>query len=102
MSNSISFIGRVECFVNDQARVTLINEQTKEQLESECTIEILNENGIGEHDEFRCEVANGFAKLTRLVPKEISKEQLDEIRNKCKKLYIKNSMNYDQIKKNDL
>jgi hypothetical protein len=81
-----SFVGRVESVLNDIAKVLLINEATKEQLDSQCDLEVLSNNGIGEGDEFRCEVirlrGTTTLQLHKLPRKSVPKLRVDEIRAK--------------------
>lgn len=78
------FVGRVESLIGDSASVILINKHTGERMESRCDAEVLQESGIGVGDEFRCAVVRSrwatSARLTRLLPKTLSKEQVREIR----------------------
>jgi hypothetical protein len=79
-----SFIGRVESLTADSANVLLINDQTGEHLESRCDAEMLRENGIAAGDEFRCEVVRckgtTATRFSRLPPKTLSKERVEQIR----------------------
>lgn len=79
-----SFFGRVESVGEDSAAVIMKNETTGESLESRCDLEVLRENGLQQGDEFRCEVvrAKGTAttRITRLPPKEVTKEQVRQVR----------------------
>jgi hypothetical protein len=79
-----SFVGKVESLGEAVAIVTLVNEATKERLESQCDTEVLRENGIGAGDEFRCEVVRTggetATRLMRLPPKPLSRERVAEIR----------------------
>ena len=83
-----SFVGRVEGLVGDSANVLLINEQTRERLESRCDAEVLRENGIGAGDEFRCEVVRSkgaiATRLSRLEPKRLTKQRVQQIRDSFK------------------
>ena len=79
-----SFVGKVESLGEAVAIVTLVNEATGEQLESQCDTEVLREKGIGAGDEFRCEVVRGggetATRLVRLSPRALSAERVAEIR----------------------
>jgi len=79
-----SFVGRVESLIGDSASVLLINEQTGERLESRCDADVLRESAIGAGDEFRCEVVRckgtTAAHFSRLPPKTLSKERVEQIR----------------------
>lgn len=79
-----SFAGRVESMSGDAARVLLVNERTGERMESRCDAEVLHDNGIAMGDEFRFEVirARGTTatRFSKLGPKPVPKEVLDEIR----------------------
>jgi hypothetical protein len=79
-----SFVGRVEAEQTDSANVSLVDEATGERLESKCDLEFLRQNGIGTGDEFRCEVirvgGTTSTQLSRLPPKAIPKERVQEVR----------------------
>jgi hypothetical protein len=79
-----AFVGRVETLIGDSANVILVNEQTGERLESRCDAEVLLENSIGAGDEFRCEVVRSkgatATRLSRMPPKTLSKERVQQIR----------------------
>jgi hypothetical protein len=79
-----SFIGKVESLTGDSANVLLINDQTGERLESQCDAEVLRENRIAAGDKFRCEVVRSkgttTTRLSRLPPKKLSKERVEQIR----------------------
>jgi hypothetical protein len=79
-----SFVGRVESMSGAAARVLLMNERTGERMESRCDAEVLQENGIAGGDEFRFEVLRSrgatTTRFSKLDPKPVSKEKLDEIR----------------------
>jgi hypothetical protein len=79
-----SFIGRVESLSGDSANVLLVNDQTGERLESRCDAEVLQEKGIASGDEFRFEVVRSkgttATRLSRIPPKRVSKERVEQIR----------------------
>ena len=79
-----SFVGRVESLAGDSANVFLMSEQTGERLESRCDSEVLRESGIGAGDDFRCEVirfkGTTTTRFSRLAPKRLSKERVEQIR----------------------
>lgn len=81
-----SFVGKVESVVSDTAKVLLINEATNEQLDSQCDLEVLSENGVGEGDEFRCQVirlrGTATVQLFKLPRKSVPKSRVDEVRAK--------------------
>ena len=81
-----TFLGKVEAVHAESAMVSLLNETTKECVESRCDLEVLQENGIGLGDEFRCEVirSGGIAstRLRRLTPIPVPKERVRELRDK--------------------
>ena len=79
-----SFIGRVESLSGDSANVLLVNNQTGERLESRCDAEVLQEKGIASGDEFRFEIVRSkgttSTRLSRIPPKRVSKERVEQIR----------------------
>jgi hypothetical protein len=86
------FLGRVESFVEDEAIVSLFNQKTGDRLEAECEIETLRQNGIGEGDEFRCDVVQNDSgtsvRLYRLKPKQIDPERVAAIWEEVKDLNL--------------
>jgi hypothetical protein len=78
----------VETLNGESANVVLMNEQTGERLESRCDVEVLRENGIGNGDEFRCEVLRSkgatSTRLSRVPPRPLSKERVEQIRARFK------------------
>jgi hypothetical protein len=83
-----SFVGKVESLSGATAIVVLYDEQTGEQIESQCDEEVLRENGIAESDWFRCKVirhkGGATACFEKLATKPPSKEKVD----RCYKDYI--------------
>jgi len=80
------FLGKVESVHEDGAIVSLMNEATRERVESKCDSDVLRENGIRLGDEFRCEVVRvggtALTKLSKLPPKTVPKEKVQELRAK--------------------
>jgi len=78
-------IGRVENINKDVAYVTLFYPVTGERLESRCSSSILLEKGISKGNEFKVDFVEKEGKLVAeisfLPPKEVSKEDMDEILN---------------------
>lgn len=79
-----SFIGVVEAMNEKSAKVLLVNEDTKERLDSGCDPEVLRENGIGPGDQFRCEIVRvrgtTTTSLTKLPAIRLSTNRIEEIR----------------------
>ena len=75
--------GRVETIVGDAAIVSLLHERTGERIEAECPVDTLVTDGIGEGDEFVCEVLrNGSSTVvhfTRLEPNKLPPERIAAI-----------------------
>ena len=92
MEPEVTFIGRVEAFASDQAIVSLFNQSTGERLEAECEIETLRRNGIGEGDEFCCDVlksdSGAVVRFSLLPPKRMTAEQVDEILKEVEDLVL--------------
>ena len=92
MEPEVTFIGRVEAFASDQAIVSLLNQSTGERLEAECEIETLRRNGIGEGDEFCCDVlksdSGAVVRFSLLPPKRMTAEQVDEILKEVEDLVL--------------
>lgn len=80
---AITFLGRVEAIVGGQAIVSMLNEKTGDRLEAECDVATLNNNGISEGDEFRCEVVQSdrgaSVRFLRVPPKELPAEHVAAI-----------------------
>jgi len=79
-----SFGGRVESSSGEFAIVLLINERTGERMESRCDAEVLLENRISVGDYFRFEITRHkgmtSTRFSKLPPKPLSKERLEQIR----------------------
>jgi hypothetical protein len=79
-----SFLGRVESISEKHAIVLLVNEATGESQESQCDLEVLQENHLEPGDEFRMEVVRtGGKTMTQILPlppKHVSREELEGFR----------------------
>ena len=75
--------GKVESFVEDVAVVSMLHEKTGDQIEAECPVETLAKDGIGEGDEFLCEVIREgpttSVRFQRLKPAEVTSQKIAEI-----------------------
>ena len=79
-----AFVGRVEAIDGDKAIVKLRNQSGGDWSEAACDHEVLSEKGIGNGEEFTCEVVreNGETKVrfAKLAPRKISEQKAEEIR----------------------
>lgn len=77
---TVAFIGRVNGVSGDYANVSITPENSMEILDSQCPNWMLEQSGIKVGDEFRLSIDDGKAAFTRLPPKEITRERVEEIR----------------------
>jgi len=88
MNEDPTIIGRVNVVYEDEAIVTLHFMEQNYTVDATCNSKLLDEKGIKVNDEFQVKfnrVDGGVkAELVYLPPKEITKEQVMEIRNMFK------------------
>jgi hypothetical protein len=81
--STTTFFGFVEIVNGDEAVVSLLNEQTGDRIEAECSGQALAKEGIREGDEFRCDVQEdetaASVRFSRITPNELTKEQIAAI-----------------------
>ena len=84
-------VGRVEAICDETAVVSLLEEKTKERLEAHCDSDLLTKNGLGEGDEFKCQVIRRSGKTSvefeRLLPRHVPETVMREIRNRVSEVW---------------